>query len=139
MFSLSILVDDEWISPVYDHVHHGKMLSMFELARLGLVETIGFPNDELIRQGKLLVVTGVSVSYKREVKRGRVAVSCDSVRIEGRTIRIAQRIINERAKVAVEAQVSLMFMDPVARRGMDIPDEFAKALVQRLPESIEPA
>jgi acyl-CoA thioesterase FadM len=135
MFSLSILVDDQWISPVYDHVHHGKMLSMFELARLGLVESIGFPNDELIKQGKLLVVTSVNVAYKREVKRGVVAVTCDDVLIEDRTIRIGQRIVNERKKVAVEAEVSLMFMDPVARRGADIPDDFRAALECSLPKT----
>lgn len=133
MFSLSILVDDEWISPVIDHVHHGKILSLLELARLGLVQSIGFPNDELIRQGKLLVVTGVTASYKREVKRGSISVTCDSAAIDGRTIRIGQRIVNERNKVAVEAQVSLMFMDPVARRGVDIPDDFKLALLRGLP------
>jgi len=133
MFSLSILVDDEWISPVYDHVHHGKILSLLELARLGLVQSIGFPNDELIRQGKLLVVTGVTASYKREVKRGSISVTCDSAAIDGRTIRIGQRIVNERNKVAVEAQISLVFMDPVARRGADIPDDFKLALLRSLP------
>ncbi len=134
MFSTSILVDDEWISPVYDHVHHGRILSLFELARLGWVESIGFPNDELMEQGKLLVVTGVSVSYKREVKRGTISVTCDRVRIDGKTMRIAQRIVNERNKVAVEAEVSLMFMDPDARRGAEIPDDFRRALVRSLPD-----
>jgi thioesterase-3 len=133
MFSISVFVNDEWISPVYDHVHHGKMLSLFELARLGFVESIGFPNDQLIAQGKLLVVTGVTVSYKREVKRGSISVTCDRVSVDARTIRIAQRIVNERNKVAVEAQVSLMFMDPVARRGIDVPGDFRDALEVSLP------
>lgn len=134
MFSFSIAVDDEWISPVFDHVHHGKILSMFEAARLGLVESIGLSNHDLMRQGNLIVVTGVSVAYKREVRRGKVVVTCDSVLIDGRTIRIAQRILNEHAKIAVEAQVSLMFMDTVARRCAAIPDDFRTALVARLPE-----
>jgi acyl-CoA thioesterase FadM len=43
--------------------------------------------------------------------------------------------VNERKKVAVEAEVSLMFMDPVARRGADIPDDFRAALECSLPKT----
>jgi acyl-CoA thioesterase FadM len=138
MFSLSINVDDSWISPVFEHVHHGKMFSLLELARLAWVESIGFPNDQLIDEGKMLVVTNVSASYKREVKRGAVQVTCDSLTIDDRTMRIRQRILNERKKVVVDAEVSLMFMDPVARRGTDIPDDFRNAVLRSLAESFSP-
>ncbi len=106
---------------------------MFEQARLALVQAIGFPNDELMRQGKILVITGAQVAYKREVKRGSVEVTCDSVTLDDRTIRIRQRIINERQKVAVEAELSLMFMDRDTRRGTLPPPDFAAALSARLP------
>jgi acyl-CoA thioesterase FadM len=132
MFSLEIEVDDSWLSSVYDHVHHGRMLSMFEQARLGLVEAIGFPNDELLRQGKFIVVTRAEVAYKREVKRGRVSVTCDGVKMDGRTFRIRPRIINHRGKVAVEAEVSLMFMDGATRLGVLPPEDFAAALTAKL-------
>ena len=128
MFSIQIKVDDSWITPVYEHVHHGRMLSMFEDARLALVDAIGFPNDQLIREGKVLVITKADVAYKREVKRGTVQVTCDSVDIEDRTITLTQRIINDRQKVAVEAQMSLMFMDSETRRGMLPPSDFSRAL-----------
>jgi YbgC/YbaW family acyl-CoA thioester hydrolase len=132
MFSIPIEVDASWISSLYDHVHHGKILSLFELSRAALAESIGFPNDQLMREGKVLVVTRVEVEYKREVRLGTFEVTCDAVAIEGRTLRIRQRIINKNQKLAVEAQVSLMFMDAAARRGMAIPEAFAKALIERL-------
>lgn len=133
MFSIQIEIDDSWLSPVYDHVHHGRMLSMFEQARLGLVEAIGFPNDDLLRQGKFIVVTRADVAYKREVKRGKVVVTCEVVEIDGRTVRMQQKIINERGKVAVEAVISLMFMDGETRLGVLPPEDFATALLARLP------
>lgn len=128
MFSIKITVDDEWISPVYAHVHHGRCLSFLEQAREGFVAAIGFPNDELLRQGKVLVVTRVDLSYKREVKIGEITATCDRVQYEGRTIRIYQRIVNSRGKTAVEGTVELMFMDGATRRGMPAPDDFLKAL-----------
>jgi acyl-CoA thioesterase FadM len=110
-------------------VHHGTCLSLLEQARAGFVAAIGFPNEELLQQGKVIVVTRVDVSYKREVKRGEVLATCDRVTCEGRTIRIAQRVINERGKAAVEGVVDLMFMDIKTRRGMDIPPDFLQALL----------
>jgi YbgC/YbaW family acyl-CoA thioester hydrolase len=132
MFSIPIEVDASWLSPLYDHVHHGRILSLFELSRAALAESIGFPNEQLMQAGKVLVVTRVEVDYKREVRLGIFEVTCDSVSMDGRTMRIRQRVINKNQKVAVEAQVSLMFMDAVARRGMAIPEDFAQALTERL-------
>jgi len=132
MFAMHFEIDDSWIAPVYDHVHHGKMLSLFERAREGLVAEVGFPNEELLAQGKVIVVTHVSVAYKREVRRGLVEVTCDSFELDGRTFRLGQRIINDRQKVAVEGVVSLMFMDGAARRGMFPPEDFMQALAKRL-------
>jgi len=133
MFAIRVEIDDTWVAPVYDHVHHGKMLSLFERSREGLVAEVGFPNEELLAQGKVIVVTHVSAAYKREVRRGMVEVTCDSFEIDGRTFRLGQRIINDRQKVAVEGVVSLMFMDGAARRGVLPPEDFVQALQQRLP------
>lgn len=129
MFSIKVVIDDGWIAPVYEHVHHGTCLSLLEQSRAAFVAAIGFPNEELLRQGKVIVVTRVDMSYKREVKRGEVLATCDSVACEGRTIRIHQRVINNRGKAAIEGVVELMFMDIETRRGMDIPADFLQALL----------
>lgn len=130
MFSIKVVIDEGWIAPVYEHVHHGTCLSLLERARAAFVAAIGFPNEELLQQGKVIVVTRVDMLYKREVKRGEVLATCDRVSCEGRTIRIAQRILNERGKAAIEGFVDLMFMDINTRRGMDIPADFLQALLE---------
>lgn len=133
MFVMRVEIDDTWIAPVYDHVHHGRILSLFERAREGLVAEAGFPNEVALARGHVIVVTNVVVAYKREVRRGLVDVTCDSVEVDGRTFRLGQRIINERQKVAVDAVISLMFMDGTERRGMLPPDDFVQALRSCLP------
>jgi len=127
MVSIEVEIDDGWVEPVYEHVHHGRCFSLFEKARLALLEQIGFPNDALMAEGKVLVITRVEASYKREVKRGRFQVTCDSVAVRDRALVIHQRIINERGKVAVEAVVESMFMDMNTRRGMAPPSDFLQA------------
>jgi acyl-CoA thioesterase FadM len=129
MFSITISIDEEWIAPVYDHVHHGRCLSLLEQARAAFIAELGFPNEELLQQGKVIVVTRVDMAYKREVKRGEVQATCDGVEFEDRVLRIRQRIVNNRGKTAVEGIVELMFMDMTTRRGMDIPEEFLQALL----------
>lgn len=129
MVSITVDIDDSWVEPIYEHVHHGRCFSLFERARLALLEHIGFPNDQLLAEGKVLVITRVSAEYKREVKRGFVQVTCDSVSLQGRSLVIQQRIINERGKVAVEATVESMFMDGKTRRGINPPEDFLAAFL----------
>ena len=130
MFSITVEIGDDLVAPIYNHVHHGKCFFLLERARVGLLEAIGFPNEQLLREGKVLVITQVNVAYRREVKAGVVTVTCDSVRYEDRVIRIHQRIINSRGKTAVEGEVSSMFMDMNSRRGMDAPQDFLAALLK---------
>ena len=132
LFSIEISINEDWISPIYDHVHHGRILSLFERAREGLVASIGFPNDQLLRDGKFIVVTNADVAYRREVKLGTVLVTCDTVECQDRVIKIRQRVINQRGKTAVEGVVSLMFMDMQTKRGVSPPAEFIAALTGKL-------
>jgi acyl-CoA thioesterase FadM len=63
------------------------------------------------------------------VKRGRVTVTCDDVTVEGKTLIIGQKILNERGKVAVEARIESVFMDMNTRRGMMPPEGFIEAFL----------
>jgi YbgC/YbaW family acyl-CoA thioester hydrolase len=130
MVSITVEIDDSWVAPIYDHVHHGRCFSLFEQARCALLEHIGFPNEDLLREGKVLVITSVQAQYKREVKRGIATVTCDRVGRNGRALVIHQRLINERGKVAVEAVVESMFMDHATRRGMNPPEDFLAAFLR---------
>lgn len=130
MLSITVDIDDSWVEPVYEHVHHGRCFSLFERARLALLERIGFPNDALMAEGKVLVITKVEASYKREVKRGLAQVTCTALETRDRSLIIHQQIINERGKVAVEAVVESMFMDVHSRRGMYPPADFLDAFTR---------
>lgn len=129
MFSIQVELDDAWVAPVYDHVHHGRCFFLLEHARVAYMAHIGFPNDVLLARGQAAVITAVAAQYKREVKRGKVTVTCEDVTVEGKTLIIGQKILNERGKVAVEARIESVFMDMNTRRGMMPPEGFIEAFL----------
>ena len=129
MFSIQIELDDEWVIPVYDHVHHGRCFYLLEQARVAYMERIGFPNDVLLGRGQAAVITAVSAQYKREVKRGVVTVTCEELAVNGKTLIIGQKILNERGKVAVDARIESVFMDMSTRRGVLPPNGFIEAFL----------
>lgn len=129
MFSITIELDDEWVTAVYEHVHHGRCFYLLEQARVAYMERIGFPNDMLLARGQAAVITVVSAQYKREVKKGRVTVTCEDLSVNGKTLIIGQKILNERGKVAVEARIESVFMDMNTRRGMAPPEGFIEAFL----------
>jgi len=129
MFAIEIELDDEWVAPVYDHVHHGRCFYLLEQARVAYMDHIGFPNDLLLSRGQAAVITAVAAQYKREVKRGRVSVTCEDLKVDGKTLIIGQKILNERGKVAVEARIESVFMDMNTRRGIIPPEGFIDAFL----------
>jgi len=129
MFSIQIELDDQWVAPVYEHVHHGRCFYLLEQARVAYMERIGFPNDVLLSRGQAAVITAVSAQYKREVKRGVVTVTCEDLELQGKTLVIGQKILNERGKVAVEARIESVFMDMTTRRAIAPPEGFAEAFL----------
>lgn len=129
MFSIEIDVNDEWVAPVYEHVHHGRCFYMLEQARVAYMDKIGFPNDVLLSRGQAAVITAVAAQYKREVKRGLLTVTCEDLQVDGKTLIIGQKILNERGKVAVEARIESVFMDMGTRRAIMPPEGFIEAFL----------
>lgn len=127
MFSITITIDDSWIAPIYNHVHHGTCFSLLEQARVALISEMGFSYESLLAEGKALVITGVQAQYKREVLKGQVTVTCDEGEIRGRSLVLRQRIINSKGKDAVTAVIESVFMDINNRRGMEPPQTFTHA------------
>lgn len=130
MFSIAVELGDAWIDPVYQHVHHARCFSLMEQARVAFLDAVGVPNDQLLAEGKVFVITKVEVEFKREVKGAAVSVTCDEVVVEGRTVTFHQRIVNERQKTAVEGRIHLMCMGMDTRRAIDVPSEVIEALRQ---------
>jgi len=131
MFSITVELGDTWIDPIYHHLHHARCFFLLEQARTAFLKALGVPNDRLLDEGKVFVITKVEVEFKREVKRGSVAVTCDRVEVGGRTVTFFQRIVNEREKTAVEGQIHLVCMSAETRRGIDVPREVVEALATR--------
>ncbi len=129
MFSITVDLTDQWVAPLYEHVHHGRCFDLFEQARIELLKAIGFPIEMLLGQGKALVIAKVEAAYKREVKKGLVTGTCEDMTIHGRALLVHQRILNARGKVAVEARIESVFMDMDTRRSRDVPEEFAIAFL----------
>jgi acyl-CoA thioesterase FadM len=133
MFSLQIEIPPELIAPVYDHVHHGNAFFFLEQGRVALMDQLGVPCQGYLDRGLGLVIGSVQAHYKRELKGGRITVTCDRLEVQGRSIIIYQRILNSKGKTAVEAVIESVFMDIQARRGISPPEEFLEA-VKRFPK-----
>ncbi len=124
LFSLPHVIDASLIESRYRHVHHADALKLLEMARLKLLEHVGYPNDWFMERQLFLVISKISVVYKRELFAGPVTITCDSARLEGKALIIPQRILNDKGKVAVEAMAESMAMNGETKRAVPYPEEF---------------
>ena len=134
MYQMQYEVKESDIQPVYCHVNHARIVTFMETARLGMLESIGFPNDRLIEMGFASVIVRLEIDYKRAVKQGPVTFTCEDMRVEGKTLLLRQRIINDRGKDAVVAEAQLKFLSPTLKRAVPPPPEFCEALKGRSAE-----
>lgn len=123
-FSVKYQICAKDVSSEYQHVHHADILKILEHARLRLLEELGCPNESLIARGFLSVITRVLIHYKRELVPGAVTVTCENGRITGKRLLLEQRVVNQRNKDAVSAELELQFMSARTRRSVPVPDEF---------------
>ena len=126
-FSIQIDIPDELLEARYDHVNHARAFTLLEQGRLELLKAIGHPNDSLLDKGLGLVITKVEARYLREIKRGRVTVTCAPGETDGRRLILKQQILNEKGKVCVDAVIESMFMSMELKKGIDLPEPFATA------------
>ena len=123
-YSISLEIPAEDLVLGYDHVHHATAVSYLERARLAYLETIGHPNESLLARNLFLVITEIQLRYMRELKGGKIEVTCENPRLEGKRVVVDQRVLNNRGKVAVDAVVKSAFMDGETKRAIVVPDFF---------------
>lgn len=128
MFSKSYTIDELWLDPVYKHVHHARALELLEMGRIAYLESIGCSYNMMLERGDALVIVSVDARYKRELKKGIVAVRCSQIEVVNRVIRIHQEIQNARGKTVMEASIELAFMNLKTRRATPPPDDFLFAI-----------
>jgi YbgC/YbaW family acyl-CoA thioester hydrolase len=127
MHSFNYTISADLIQSQYQHLHHAEALKFLERARLDLLERIGFPNSALMDRDIFLVITEISVRYKRELFAGSITVECQRMYLKGRDLVIEQRILNSKGKVAIEALVHSCCMSGKLRRAMAVPEDLLAA------------
>src|SRR5687768_9978157 len=129
MFTLDYEVGPNDLESEYAHVHHAGSVKLLELARLRYLEKIGYPLRSLMLSDHFLVVTSLSVKYRREVTAGKIMITCENPQIRGKCVSLEQSILNAAGKRAIEAVVESVFMSGTTRRAIDVPEAFAAAFI----------
>lgn len=132
MFTTKMIVAPSATESPYGHVHHATILRFLEKNRSELLEAIGHPTEEYIKNNLFLVISALQVSYLREVVSGEICLSCYDGKIEGKKIILHQNLLNQRGKLSVTAKVESVFMDGASRRAVAPPADFVTALLTRL-------
>ena len=128
MYQYEYLIGEDDISPQYEHVHHAHSLRFLERGRLQFLEAIECSNESLIATGVFSVIVRIEVDYKREVFKGPIRVTCEGFEVQGKTLRLRQRLYNHRGKEALNALIELKFMDGKSRFAVEVPQKIVTAL-----------
>ena len=110
----------------YNHVNHARYLSYFEMARVDLLEELGFSMARLAEMGLQIVLVEASIRYYTPARLG------DEVRITTRVreVRRASTRWSQRAEVGpdpvatLEIKAGFVDLDGTPRR---TPEGFAEA------------
>jgi YbgC/YbaW family acyl-CoA thioester hydrolase len=132
---MSYELQAEDIEPVYNHVHHARSLCLMEMARLKFLESIGFANEELMKQNIFLVITSIKVEYMRELLGGTITLTCQDQMIKYKTMRMTQEILNPAGKQAVVAEMDFCCLSRELGRSIVPPPDFAAKFIENVPGS----
>lgn len=129
MFAIDETISEAQVDNSYHHLHHADSLKLLELARIKLLDHIGFPLEAFIKRQLFLVVSSLQVEYRRELFAGAVRITCQEARAEKKKISIAQNIFNQKGKIAVSARVELSCLSGLTKRAIDSEDAFVQSLL----------
>ena len=110
----------------YNHVNHARYLSFFEMARVDLLDELGFSMDRLAEMGLRIVLVEANIRYYTPARLG------DEVRITTRVreVRRASTRWSQRAEVGAEPvatlEIKAAFVD-MHGRPQRTPGGFAEA------------
>lgn len=130
-YELKFQIPKSDIIQPYDHVHHAKLLEYLETARVEYLSSVGLSYESMLNDGIFLVIFEIKISYKREVKGTEITLCCDRQIVDGKRILLSQSILNERGKLAVEAEIELRCLKQGEKRACPPPDEFVERFAGR--------
>lgn len=126
MYQYFYIIGEEDLQPFYNHLNHAKVLTFLERARAQFLEDIECPLQTLISEGIFSVVASIEVKYKRELFAGEILVTCENIKVSGKSLFVKQRIYNSKGKLAIEAVVEIMFLRAATKRAGNVPDKIAE-------------
>ena len=104
-------------------VHHSNFLRYLEIARLEWLNKLGLDYNEIEKNGIILPVVDVSISYKQPARYGdtlRVQVSLkDRPKV---TINFDYKVINQFNKLICIAQTKICFLNEKTRKAIRCPE-----------------
>ena len=118
---------------VNGHVNNAKFIEYLEWGREEWYERNQLPYDRLLTLGAATVTVNINVNYRRECKQGETLTVVTRPERLGRTsFSFYQEIRAADGTVAVDAQVTLVTIDPESRRPRVVPPELAGAIEDRV-------
>ena len=111
----------------YNHVNHSHYVQYFEVARIELLESVGFGLPRLQQLGRHIVVTGIATRFMRPAGSGdELVVHTEVVAIRRSTSQWRQRILRDGEVIATQV-VDAAMTDAAGRPTRFLP-ELAAAL-----------
>jgi acyl-CoA thioester hydrolase len=113
----------------FGHVNNAKYLELYEEARWDFISKNGYGLKEIVETKKGPIVLDVSCRFKRELtNREMITIKSESIDIKGKISHMKQEIFKEDGSLASEATFTFGFMDLEARKLMNPPDQWLKAI-----------
>jgi YbgC/YbaW family acyl-CoA thioester hydrolase len=114
----------------YGHVNHAVYLNYLEQARWEIIREAGLL-DQLIREGKKLVVIKVDIRYISEIKLFDKIVIHTKVKKEAPYLVFYQKLFNQNGNTRVARAVIKAILLDEQKKPLDIPDEMVNLIAHK--------
>jgi acyl-CoA thioester hydrolase len=113
-------------------IHHANYLIYLEQARLGWLEQLGFSYVKMEKDGVLLPVYNIDITYKKPIKFGdEISVRINLKSIPTTRVVFEYELVNQRGQICAICELTLVFTDALTFRPRRPTVEFLSAC-QRL-------
>ncbi|WP_128894800.1 acyl-CoA thioesterase [Longirhabdus pacifica] len=113
------------------HVNNAKYLEYMEWARFDWIQKAGLTVEKLREKQIMIVLVNVNINYRKEIRFGdKVKVVTKPVkptRVGGKSGTMIQEIYNQHGDLATDAEITIVFIDAVKRKSIEIPEEIIQA------------
>ena len=111
----------------YNHLNHSVYVQYFEVARINLLESIGFGLDQMEQDGYRIVVTELDIKYVTSAgPRDELVIETDVIEMRRASARWRQHMLRGDEVIATQ-EISAATID-LAGKLMRFPAELAAAL-----------